>query len=684
VNANRQLPLIDNTVRHGSRSHETCKWKCGNQCDQPEANTSGNQHIQDILATTVSRRTMLAGGAAGAVLALTPGGTGALSAAAMPAPSAAVSRGRPIGAGTFRPIPPNTRDAVRVPKGFQKRIIARWGDPVLAGAPPFDVYAQTPEAQAEQFGYNCDFIGFLQLSKSRAVLSINHEFTNPELMFPAAAGYTPEQKISVEMMAHGLTVLELTRRKAHGSWRRRPVRQAPLNRRVTAHTPFEVTGPAAGSDLMKTTADPAGKTVLGTLNNCAGGVTPWQTTLHGEENFHQYFDNAAAMPAEYVAWHARYGMTPTTVTRGWSAVDPRFDLAANPHEPFRFGWIVELDPLDPTSTPRKRTMLGRVKHEGANIIINDDGHVVAYTGDDERGEYIYRFVSRDTYDDSGTRAARAHNLSLLDHGVLSVARFTGDGTADGQYDGTGEWIPLTSDTESFVPGMTVAEVLILTRLAADTVSATRMDRPEDIEPNLHNGRVYCALTNNSNRGTTFPVDEANPLATSMVRASLDAPLTPASGNRNGYVLEMTANGGDHTAADFAWLLFLVCGDPAAPETYFGGFPKDQVSPISCPDNVAFDVHGDLWISTDGNALGSNDGLFAVPLSGAQRGHVQQFLTVPPGAETCGPWLTDDGAAVFIAVQHPGEVTGSTFETPASTWPHTDPFPRPSVVRIRRA
>jgi hypothetical protein len=168
----------------------------------------------------------------------------------------------------------------------------------------------------------------------------------------------------------------------------------------------------------------------------------------------------------------------------------------------------------------------------------------------------------------------------------------------------------------------------------------------------------------------------------MVRASLSAPLTPASGNRNGYILEMTPDGGDHTAPTFGWDLMLVCGDPAAPETYFAGYPKQLVSPISCPDNVAFDAAGNLWISTDGNVLGSNDGLFRVPVDGPERGKVSQFLTVPVGAETCGPFIADDQRSVFVAVQHPGEVDGATFENPASTWPHGG-FPKPSVVVTRR-
>jgi uncharacterized protein len=319
-----------------------------------------------------------------------------------------------------------------------------------------------------------------------------------------------------------------------------------------------------------------------------------------------------------------------------------------------------------------------MKHEGANASLTDDRRAVVYMGDDERGDYIYKFVSRDRMSRGSGLLARRHNQSLLDHGTLYVARFSGDGRDDGEYDGTGEWVALCSDTESFVPGMSLADVLIDTRLAADKMGPTRMDRPEDIERNPVNGKVYCALTNNSSRGSTHPVDEANPIAQSMVRESPSAPLQQASGNRNGYVLELTEDGDDGASTTFTWNLFLVCGDPEAPETWFGGFPKERVSPISCPDNVAFDRRGNLWISTDGNELGANDGLFAVPTSGPERGFVRQFLTVPVGAETCGPFVVGDDS-VFVAVQHPGEVDGATFEQPASTWPHPGRFPRPSVV-----
>ncbi|HEX2175951.1 MAG TPA: PhoX family phosphatase, partial [Nocardioidaceae bacterium] len=630
-----------------------------------------------VVARTVARRSLLKAGAAaggGWVLA----GLGGVPAVATP--GAGTHEGRAAGAGisalAFQPVAPNRRDNVTVAEGFRHDVLVGWGDPVELGAPRFDVHRQTPEAQMKQFGYNCDYVGVLPLpGRERALLVVNHEYTDEVLMHPS--GSNDEDTIKrIAMAAHGISVVEIDGGARSGSWRRTPVRRTRHNRRITVHTKFELTGPAAGAARLRTSADPGGRTVRGTVNNCAGGTTPWGTTLHGEENFNGYFDATGGLAPRYADSYARYGITGTG--RGWHTVDPRFDLTAEPHEPFRFGWVVELDPYDPRSVPRKRTMLGRFKHEGANASLSADGRAVVYMGDDERGDYIYKFVSRDVVAPGAGWAARRHNLTVLDHGTLFVARFRGDGLEDGEYDGAGEWIALCTDTESYVDDMTVSDVLIDTRLAADRMSPTRMDRPEDIERNPVTGRVYCALTNNSQRGTAHRVDEANPIASSMVREAPSAPLQPASGNRNGYVLELTEGGNDGAATAFTWNLLLVCGDPEAAETYFGGYPKDQVSPISCPDNVTFDAAGNLWISTDGNALGANDGLFAVPTTGPERGRVRQFLSVPIGAETCGPLIVDD-TSVFVAVQHPGEVDGATFENPASTWPHPGTYPRPSVV-----
>ncbi|CAA9270030.1 MAG: Putative phosphatase [uncultured Actinomycetospora sp.] len=576
----------------------------------------------------------------------------------------------------FAAVAPNTQDAVVVPPGFSQQVVIRWGDPVLPGAPAFDARAQTAAAQAQQFGFNNDYLTLIDLpgQPGRALLVANHEYSTEPQMIP---GYNPDaptaEHVGIGMAAHGMSVVVVERDPASG--RLTPVAD-PLNRRVTVTTPMTLAGPAAGHPLVRTTADPEGRTVLGTLNNCSGGTTPWNTVLSGEENVDQYFANGEAV-ADPVAKEklARYGMDGGASDRKWETVDPRFDLLREPNEPHRFGWIVELDPFDPASAPIKHTALGRMKHEGANVRVGPTGTVAVYMGDDERFEYMYKFVSSRTHRAGDAAADRDSNRRLLDEGTLYVARFSGDApAAPGQVaDGGGEWLPLVESradgtAQSFVPGLSAAEVLVHTRLAADVVGATKMDRPEDVQPHPTTGRVYAALTNNDERATPGKpgVDAANPRAQ----------------NTNGQVLELVETGDDPAARSFAWSLLLVCGDPAAADTYFGGFPKDQVSPISCPDNVAFDTVGNLWVATDGNELGSNDGLFAVPLEGAQRGRVQQFLTVPKGAETCGPVLEERLA--LVAVQHPGEADEATADNPASRWPDGGTsVPRPAVVSVWR-
>lgn len=651
----------------------TCRYRCGNACAHEAPNPSDNPYFGDVVGVTASRRGVLR---AGAVLAVAGAGAAALtsSAAADPVATGDVPGQRPRGV-NFDPVAPNTDDRVVIPDGYQQNIVIRWGDPVLPGAPGFDFGNQTAAAQARQFGYNNDFCGLVPLPGRRWLMVSNHEYTAEPMMFAGYDSANPtEEQVRIAWAAHGMSVVVIEQDRSGAL---RAVLDRRYNRRITAHTPFTLRGPAAGSEYVRTSADPAGTTALGTLNNCAGSVTPWGTILSGEENFNQYFANAATVTDPVVqARLARYGLRGTASERKWERYESRWDLAQEPNEANRFGWIVEIDPYAPDEPPVKHTALGRFKHEGAAVQVAEDGRVAAYMGDDERFEYVYKFVSDGRVMPGSSRAAREHNKRLLDTGTLYVARFTGDspgeidgtGTlpADGEFDGSGQWIPLAHNDESFVPGMSATEVYVFTRQAADRVGATKMDRPEDVEPNPHNGRIYCALTNNSQRGATgLPgADEVN----------------PRNRNRNGHVLEIEETGNDHTGTSFAWRLLLVCGDPAAPDTYFAGFDKTKVSPISCPDNVAFDRYGNLWVSTDGNVLGSNDGLFAVPLDGAERGHVKQFLTVPIGAETCGPVIED--RFVLVSVQHPGE--GGDAGAPISHWPEGGSSqPRPSVVAVSR-
>ncbi|MEV4571053.1 PhoX family phosphatase [Nonomuraea sp. NPDC049419] len=672
----RLLPLLS-TPHKGGRSALTCQFRCGNACAHDVANTTDNAYFGDVVKEVLSRRGVLRAGALGALVA------GAGLAGAAPALAdgqaepAAARPGRPGGGRSdlrFTPVPPNKEDALRVPDGYKSSVVVRWGDPVLPDAPAFDFDGQTPEAQSKQFGYNCDYVTLFPMGDDRALMWVNHEYTDESLMF---RGYTggaeaTEEQIKIGLAAHGGSVVEIERAGGSGQWKLVTEGRRRYNRRITAQTKMRFSGPAAGHELLRTAADPEGRTPIGMLNNCSGGTTPWKTVLTAEENIDQYFVNGDKVPAAQKPYIERYTITTGVPeeSRRFDRVEERFDLAEHPHEANRFGWIVEIDPFDPDSTPVKRTALGRFKHEAATTTLSRDGHLVVYMGDDSRFEYIYKFVSKDRYKPGNDR----HNRSLLDEGTLYVAKLTGDSPdkeidgsgklpKDKEFDGSGEWIPLVSGDRSYVKGMSAAEVLVYTRVAADKVGATKMDRPEDIERNPVTGGVFVALTNNTNR-TPAQVDEAN----------------PRPSNKHGHVLEITERRDDAGARRFAWSLVLVCGDPKDPTTYFAGYDKSKVSPISCPDNVTFDKDGNLWISTDGNELGSNDGLFVMPVKGEERGHLRQFLTVPVGAETCGPLVTSDQRSVFVAVQHPGEIDGATPDNPGSRWPDGDQ-PRPAVAVV---
>ncbi|MGW7506991.1 PhoX family protein [Streptomyces massasporeus] len=687
------LPLIGTPSgsHPGGRSAMTCRFRCGDACFHEVPNTSSNEYVGDVIAGAIGRRSMMR---AAAVVTVAAAGAGAAGVVQAPRAAAAPATGAPSAAAAseaarrktkgarglrFAPVAPNTADAVTVPDGYRQNVVIRWGEPILRGAPAFDPEKQTAKAQAAQFGYNCDFLALLPLpgERGRQLLVANHEYTDEILMFRGydAADPTREQ-VEVAWAAHGLSAVVVEEDRRSG--RLTAVTRHQLNRRVTATTAFRLTGPVAGSELVKTSADPTGTKVLGTLNNCSGGVTPWGTTLHGEENFNQYFANSGR------ATDKRYGIGTGASERKWERFDKRFDVAREPNEVHRFGYVVEFDPYDPESTPRKHTALGRFKHEAATVRLTHDGRPVVYSGDDERFDYFYKFVGSKRMKHGTSRAVREHNLSLLDEGTLYVAKLTGDSPAleidgtgklpkDGEFDGSGEWIPLATATAegavSHVDGMSAEEVFVFTRLAGDKVGATKMDRPEDIEPNPVTGKVYVALTNNTNRGvgSNAKADEAN----------------PRNANKHGHVLELTERWNRPESTRFAWSLFLVAGDPDDPATYFAGFPKDAVSQISCPDNVAFDPHGNLWISTDGAQLGSHDGLFGVATRGERRGELKQFLTVPKGAETCGPIIQD--RRVLVSVQHPGEIDGASVEKPASAWPDgPGTYVRPAVVAVWRA
>ncbi|MDQ3011914.1 MAG: PhoX family phosphatase, partial [Acidobacteriota bacterium] len=500
-----------------------------------KAPRSQGETFQDVMTRRLARREFLKGAVASASLLA----SGVEFSAAAQTPSL-----------TFTPIKLTTEDRLIVPPGYTSQTLIRWGDPILPGAPAFNPLAQTAAAQAGQFGYNNDFLAFFPFSRepfqfaardTAGLLAVNHETASGTLMFPNFSNNTlTREQVDIMIAAHGVSVVEIeylpkTTWYAPRGWRYKNI--SSYNRRITGETEIELTGPAAGHPMLQTTADPTGRRVRGTLNNCAGGKTPWGTMLTGEENTNNYFGNMGRLATTDPrrAMLTRYGFATGASSNRWENFYDRFDVSKEPNEPFRFGYVVEIDPFDPYSTPKKRTALGRVKHEGATTALAKDGRVAVYTGDDERFEYIYKFVTKGTFNPNEHRA----NLNLLDEGTLYVAKFNDDGT--------GVWIPLVAG-QGALAAWSQAEISFFTRGAADLVGATKMDRPEDIETNPANGKVYAVLTNNTRRGTTGNpgTDKANPRV----------------GNPNGHIIELTEKGGDAAATTFNWEIFLLCGDPS--------------------------------------------------------------------------------------------------------------------------
>jgi secreted PhoX family phosphatase len=628
------------------------------------SNRSANPTMGDVIASRLSRRELMRGALAVSVM------TSAVAPLALAAaPRAARAAADATTRFAFPEVAAGSDEMHHVAEGYAADVLIRWGDAVLQGAPAFDPAQPSGAAQEMQFGYNNDFIGFIPLDggSDRGLLVVNHEYTSVELMYFGLVGWTrkgkadslSDEQIRATMAAHGGSVIEIER--ADGKWR--VVTGSKYARRITASTPMAITGPAAGHDLMKTAADPSGTRVLGMLNNCAGGVTPWGTWLTCEENFNFYFNGKdAAVATPLAEAFDRYGVPAEYYP--WHRIDARFDLAREINESHRFGWVVEIDPFDPTSVPKKRTALGRFKHEGAGNIVNSDGRFVIYQGDDQRFDYVYKFVSAGKVDVND----RAANRDLLDSGTLYVARFDADGR--------GEWLPLVAGHPKLTAFADQGAILVHARMAADALGATKMDRPEDMDVHTKTGKVYLMLTNNARRRAE-QVDAANPRAE----------------NRFGHIIEMTPDGGDHAATGFAWDILVKCGDPAIAEvgaTFNPATSKDGW--FGMPDNCAIDADGRLWIATDGNSApvtGRTDGLFALETDGALRGTSRLFFRCPTGAELCGPCFTPDLETLFVAVQHPGESEDekvpATAENPTTRWPDFKDGmpPRPSIVVITR-
>ncbi|MEX0298116.1 MAG: PhoX family phosphatase [Kordiimonas sp.] len=565
----------------------------------------------------------------------------------------------------FQEIKHGIDETHHIPAGYNLDVVLKWGDPLFEDSPEFDPYHQSEAAQLRQFGYNNDYLGIVDLpagrdGKARALLCINHEYVTTPLMLPNVAATYPDSMTAelclTEMAAHGGSVVEVMETK-HG-WR--PIIGSPYNRRITAHrTPMEITGPAAGSQRLMTTQDPTGRRVAGTMNNCAGGITPWGTWLMAEENINGSFLGIIEETHPEARNHKRYGVPSGWYQ--WGRHFDRFDVGKEPNEPNRFGWVVEVDPKNPTSTPKKRTALGRFKHEGAETVIAPDGRLVIYMGDDQRFDYVYKFVSRDTVNQDDPTA----NADLLDHGTLYVARFDAEGSV--------EWLPIVYGIGPLIAANgfeSQADVLIETRRAADLLGATPMDRPEDVQPDPRTGSVWVMLTNNVDR-TEEQIDAANPRAASEF----------------GHIIQIVEPDGDFTATRSQWDILVRCGDPEKTEVGALWNPLTTENGwFASPDNCAIDPSGRLWVSTDGTKeSGIADGLWAVGTSDQNRGTGKAFFRAPVGAEVCGPQFSRDGRSLFLCVQHPGDGLEATFEAPKTRWPDfaAGMPPRPSVVVVQK-
>lgn len=568
---------------------------------------------------------------------------------------------------SFTSVPVSTADSVVVPPGYMATVLYSWGDPIghVSGSPAYRPDASNTAAeQALQAGMHHDGMHYFPLpgdgrETNRGLLVVNHEYADDGLLHPDGLERWSAEKVLKSQNAHGVSVVEV-QRDGNG-WR--IVRPSRFARRITMQTPIELAGPVAGSAAVRTAADPKGVRVLGTLNNCAHGHTPWGTFLTCEENFGFYFVNGKTDD------HRRYGITAKGRSYRWEAFDERFDLAKHPNEANRFGWIVEIDPLDPTSTPIKRTALGRFGHEGATVTLARDGRVVVYSGDDATFEYIYKFVSRDAYR-PGDNAANRH---LLDHGVLYVARFSDDGS--------GHWLPLRHGEGALTTQAGFADradVLTRARNAADAVGATPMDRPEWIAVHPESHEVFCTLTNNSRRGPKG-------------RADTDL-ANPRPDNTFGHIIRWRESQDDPASTTFHWNVFVLAGDPAHPSESKRGNIKGDA--FGSPDGLWFDDFGRLWIQTDVSTSTLNRGDYArlgnnqMLCTDLATGEIRRFLTGPRGCEVTGVIMPPDGRSMFVNIQHPGESSSerSDPKKPAavSSWPDGGARrPRSATVVIRR-
>lgn len=562
----------------------------------------------------------------------------------------------------FKQIPISTEDTLVVPQGYTAKVMVKWGDVLFSDALAFDESKKITDEYIKNanrvFGDNNDGMQFYPLDgDKRGLLVVNQEYVNPELMFNHQGKEITANDVKYQQNSLGVTVVEVVRDDKLGY---DIVKDSKYNRRITAHTPMILTGPVAGTEYVKTEADSKGVDVLGTINNCGCGKTPWGTYITCEENFDDFF-GSKSKEYKFSKSDERYGMQiDGNGAYMWHIHDDRFNLDKNPNEPNRFGWIVEFDPYDPNFVPRKRTALGRIKHENSEVVIANDGRVVVYTGDDEVNEFVYKFVSEKKFDKENLK----NNIDILDTGILYVGIFKGELS---DLKGDLEWVELTfgkNGLDEKAGFKDQADLLVNVRLAATIVGATPMDRCEWIASTPDSRAVYATFTNNKTRVST---DAAN----------------PREKNRYGQILKWMPKNGDHASAHFSWDTFVLAGNPLVKEGLYAGtsnINKDNM--FNSPDGLKFDKFGRLWIQTDGSysndgdykGMGNNQMLCANPMTG----EIRRFLTGPNACEITGLAFSDDSKTMFVGVQHPGE------ELKGSNWPEGgNATPKSAVIVITK-
>ena len=634
-------------------------------------NSRPGRIFDEVVSERLSRRTVLQGALGATIVSFLSDGKALRSAWAR-------SKSALVG---FPSIATSKADTVTVPPEYTWKVVVAWGDPIVAGGQEFSNDAnQSAANQAMQCGMHHDGMHYFPLPKgsnssNHGLLAVNFEYTDDGLLHTDGMDNWSAEKVQKSKNAHGIGVMEI--RFDGESWK--VVKNSPYGRRITADTPFFIKGPAAGHPLMQTAFDRTGRMALGTWNNCAHGITPWGTYLSCEENVTPYFIARSGRVSRLLD---RYGVDAKSWGFRWHEFDPRFDADLHPNEPNRHGWVVEIDPYDPSRPPVKHTAMGRMAHENAALSIAPDGRVVYYMGDDDfrsRFEHIFKFVSARPYVPGG---GYQENQDVLDHGTLYAGRFDADGT--------GEWIELTQGKNGLTPEAgfsSQAEVVIDARTAGDIVGATYMDRPEWVAVHPVTKEVFCTLSNNTSRGRGAPLGK-----TEVLGADAANPRAP---NLMGHVIRWREANGDPSSTRFQWDIFVQAGDPDHKDPLKRG---TAVLAFAQPDGLYVDRRGVLWIQTDSSAqnmassdwqnIGNNQMLAADPSTG----EIRRFLIGPPGSEITGVIETPDLRTLFVNIQHPGEKpephpprNDPNNPKAVSSWPDGDrgARPRSATIAIRR-